>query len=533
VAILGAYTVVSVAYTLRLPLVMDEFQGARAIYDVGRSTPYRDFIPYKTVLGYYLQWPFLSIPGDLWTRMLRVKIAMAGLTALSLGFVAFRLRAWLDDVPILAALAMLVSQSTFLERSAELRVDMLTALAGLLGFSALLTGSAVAAGVLTALSFLISQKGAYFVVAAGAAVLAGGAVPGGGSRWRESLRFWIAAGITLEVYLVGWSVAAGADPVLRTTFLGPRKVALSTIYDIHARFWLQTLQRNPGFYLWSAVALVLVFRHIRNGAEGWRFRRVAAYSLALTVLVIMHRQPWPYFFVLWLPTLWVVGAVGIHLARRRLPRSQGSLLIAMLLVTAGVIPLARIPVALGRDATLQRRTVLLARQMLGPDDRYLAAIEMVWDRQQSTPDLAWLDAPALAKLQAASPAELEKARYAIRTAPTKLILLNYRLLALPNPLRAYLESNYAHWSDCVFVFAPRFRPGRFALSIGGDYRLDTPDPVVLDGQVMSAGEIRPLARGWHRAETPHPFRLRLVPAKAPPPAPARPCGDLFPDVYGY
>ncbi len=75
---------VQVVYILRLPLVMDEFAGARAVYRLTEDVPYRDFRPYKTVLGYLLQLPTLLAARDPWTGLMWTKIAMAIINASAL-----------------------------------------------------------------------------------------------------------------------------------------------------------------------------------------------------------------------------------------------------------------------------------------------------------------------------------------------------------------------------------------------------------------------------------------------------------------
>ena len=45
------YFAIQVVYISRLPLVMDEFDGANEAYQLLDLTPYKDYRPYKTVLG--------------------------------------------------------------------------------------------------------------------------------------------------------------------------------------------------------------------------------------------------------------------------------------------------------------------------------------------------------------------------------------------------------------------------------------------------------------------------------------------------
>ena len=50
VTVMGVYLALQAVYILRLPLVMDEFQGAHTVFRLTARLPYRDFQPYKTVL---------------------------------------------------------------------------------------------------------------------------------------------------------------------------------------------------------------------------------------------------------------------------------------------------------------------------------------------------------------------------------------------------------------------------------------------------------------------------------------------------
>lgn len=60
----------------------------------------------------------------------------------------------------LLAVTVWVCMSCFLERSAELRVDMLTGLVGLFAFLLVIQRKPVSAGIVAGLSFMVSQKGA-------------------------------------------------------------------------------------------------------------------------------------------------------------------------------------------------------------------------------------------------------------------------------------------------------------------------------------------------------------------------------------
>src|SRR5688572_22027074 len=73
------YAVLTTTYVATLPLVMDEFQGAFAVQQVAAYVPYRDFQPYKTVLGYYLELIPFSLADDVWSRLMVVKWALVAI----------------------------------------------------------------------------------------------------------------------------------------------------------------------------------------------------------------------------------------------------------------------------------------------------------------------------------------------------------------------------------------------------------------------------------------------------------------------
>src|SRR5260221_3606624 len=95
----NAYAMVSV----------DEFWFAHHIYQYKNSLPYRDFAPYKTVLGYYLLLlPMLSKQGFLQTLII-TKDAIACLNASILLCSAWWLKRFFAPSAILSSLTLLIS----------------------------------------------------------------------------------------------------------------------------------------------------------------------------------------------------------------------------------------------------------------------------------------------------------------------------------------------------------------------------------------------------------------------------------------
>lgn len=535
------YLGLQVAYIVRLPLVMDEFQGAHAVFQLTRAVPYRDFSPYKTVLGYYIQLPALLVSDDPWAALLSVKLQAAILTAGTLGLGAWALQKHFRRMAVVLALLLLVCMTTFLERSAELRVDMLTSIAGFASLLLLLDRRAGWAGVACGLSLAISQKGAYYAVAAAAAlgvrVLF---VDRSKATLADLVRFVVATAAVVLAYVVFWAALSSPRSVLEATFIAPRTVAFQSIYEMRLWGWQLTLKANPLYYALAFAALIGLAERWRALRAPYRESVLLPYGVVLIALSVWHRQPWPYFFVLLIPTLFVLHTALIDWELERHERSgrrPAAVVVAVVLVFGVFLPLRRIPRVLARDNTFQRETIRLADALLGRGETYLAGVNLLFDREQAVPELAWLDLRRSTELSHAGPERLRAITADLDSSHTKLYVHNYRLDALPRALRAQLDSGFSHLWGNVFVYAPSIDGTQDSVNIkfAGRYVVrHSSEMVVVGDRSLQPADTVTLTRGWHRTRADASFRLVLAP-----PLPYRlnprfkEPRDFFPNVYDY
>jgi hypothetical protein len=620
VAILcGFYLVIELAYIYRQPFAHDEFAGAYAVRQFLTGLPYRDFRPYKTVLGYYLQLPVLALSlaltSDPWTGMQLVKTEMAVLNTAAFLLAALALARHFRKTAVFGGLVMLVCMSTVLEQSSVLRVDMLTALFGLASLLWLMNKSFALAGLACAVSFLVSQKGVYYFLAANAALAAWFAVRGYGhsnkdtqdeqdssgstargelaeggraklaevrapsciscpSLLKAAVRFDLPALGLVLLYIFFWSAFSSVRTVCEVMFVQSARVAFTPLFDIH-HFWLVQLARNPLFWAAAPAALVWLYLKRREGPVGPSLRRsgfgraggsttpsapddgrmmtpraggpgsfvrvtLLAYGAAILALAAWHKQPWPFSFVLFIPTVFVLlvslldGLVAESSGLRRGPdRAEAPryaprtkrLALAVFLLVGVVFPLTRVPVALRREAGFQRHMVRLADALLEPGETYLAGVDVVYTREQATNRLRWLDPLKLAALHSMSAGELREILREIEDSPLKLLVMNRRLMGLPVVLRRYLMQNYARAWGNIYVYAPRVDPGARTLELkfpgvyeivslsDGDVAGDAPDAtdVVVDGRPLWHGERIRLSVGRHECQARVPCQLKLAP----------------------
>jgi len=528
------YCTLQVLYVTRLPIVMDEFNFAYEAYRLRHATPYRDFEPYKTVLGYYVETLGTFAASDVWSRILTIKLEIVAINGAMLIAAAIFLSRHLNRRAVLLALVLLLANTAFLERSSELRVDMLTAWAGLWSLLFLLSRRPGWAGVLCAVSFLISQKGAFYVVAGNAAIVACWWYERTRRGARELVVFNMAAAGTLALYIVFWSSIGSFSSVIHSTFLAAADTALLSAYDIHGRYWSQVLIRNPLYFALGLVAVAVL-------AHRWWARKsavtevvVLVYSAVVLFLSIIHRQPWPYFFVLFLPTMFVLHATWLS---AQWPSRPLLLAIAILGV---FFPLTRVWTVLHRDNSYQRYNVGLAGALLEPADTYLAGADIIHDREQSLRSLSRLDAVILAQLSA-QPETAHRATVAqLEQSPPKLFIGNYRIYRLPRPFLEFIDRYYARLSGSIWIYSPLIEAGETTgvqIAFAGRYRVESQsgENVTIDGKQYRSGDYLTLTSGFHAASAREALRLRLLPLTVENMLDPKYVSehDFYPNVYDY
>src|SRR5258707_7836737 len=205
-------------YALPRPLSHDEFTGVWSVVEVASGVPYRDFEPYKPVLGYYVQLLLLQLATDTWSGYLAIRLGMTYLAVATLFLGALWLRRMFRADAVCLAYALLVVMTSLVEWAIEVRLDMLTALVGFVSLLCLLNRRVAAAGALAGLSFLISQKGTMYALAGGVALLACFVIQRDRHRFRDVLVYAVCVLLPIGLYVACWSLIASFSQVFCPTF---------------------------------------------------------------------------------------------------------------------------------------------------------------------------------------------------------------------------------------------------------------------------------------------------------------------------
>ncbi|MEE9386779.1 MAG: hypothetical protein V3V08_25460 [Nannocystaceae bacterium] len=537
------FVALQLIYVATLPLNMDEFLGGYHAYEVVRKTPYAEFQPYKTLLGYYPQALLLSIAPDTWSGLMWTKVYLVLVNGAMMVVGAFTVAREFRKSAVLCALVLFGCMSTFLERSLELRVDMMTAWMGFLSLLLLVRGRPGWAGVLVALSFLTSQKGIYFVVAgfAGLAALRFSSLRRA-SDTRAALHYGAAALAVLLLYLGLWSAVAGPRAVFSATFLSHQDVVLDHVNGpMHAKWWGQSIWRNAFYYAFLVLGLWRLERLRSLGKLERAHLLTLAYGVVTMALCLAHSKPWPYFLVFLFPTAFVVHTAYLDAESRGQPARRGWMagmswpMLAAFVGLGVYTPLMRVPQVLKRDLSPQRDTLQVAEHLLSGDETYFAGINFMYRAEQVDRYLGILGTRTVKEIGRDRQAQ---ARYVetMRGANMKFVIRSYRIKRLPKLMKKFIDENYAHLWANVDIYAPTMvRGGAFELKFGGHYTVMSGKGLKVDGQALKRGQKVHLAAGAHESQAEGKFRLKLIPndfeAGLGPATKRR--RKLFPKIYNF
>ncbi|MDX1902065.1 MAG: hypothetical protein SFW66_08730 [Gammaproteobacteria bacterium] len=307
-----------IPYTI---IAVDEFFFAHHIHQFVQHVPYRDFPPYKTILGYYLLSPLTLLSHDPVKIFFYIKDQIAVMNALFFILAASWGRRFFSMQAIFLTCAFVMASQLFLIYSVELRVDMLTCWVGLFSFFFILSERFTLAGFTIGLSFLVSQKALWFWAATDFAL---------GMYWimltrdfvsfRKIIFFNLAAFIPIVIYVLFWASLSSVSIVLHSVFYEAYLQSKIIYYaSIHHECWQAMLNGGPLFILLWPLTWISVFAAPQKNRI-----LIALYAAALMLCVVTYQQPFPYNIVFLFPGLFFVYSDFITWILAGLPHPNGT-----------------------------------------------------------------------------------------------------------------------------------------------------------------------------------------------------------------
>jgi hypothetical protein len=291
-------------------MAYDEYWFAHHIYQYLQGLPYRDFLPYKTVLGYYL----LSVPfyfsHAIFTPLFLAKYEIALINTLMLLTVSAYITRYFNAKAVLWTLILILSNQLFVIYSASLRVDMLSSWLCLISLILLLNNRISWAGFAIGLAFLVSQKAMWYF----AAINVGLAVyfilvERSLGTLKQIFIFNACAIASITLYVIAWSILSSLHTVLTSVFYEgytQAKISWYSIYHFHQ--WQYILSNGPAlFMLWPLAFLSLFIRSENDIALKPRLF-ILTYASAALIFIISYQQAFPYNMVFTVPAFMLLYA---------------------------------------------------------------------------------------------------------------------------------------------------------------------------------------------------------------------------------
>jgi hypothetical protein len=305
-AICAAYLIFQLACIPSIWLEVDELWFAHHIYQFTLHTPYQDFPPYKTVLGYYL----LSIPlyftHGVLTPIYYIKDEIALINTLFIGGLAWWAVRMFQPRAVFYTLVLILANQLFLFFSAELRVDMLTSWLCLVSILFLVNTRNDWAGIFIGLAFLTSQKALWYILGTNLALgLYWLAYPNPAKNFRAILTFNLTMLAVIAVYLAFWAALSSWHEVLRSVFYEGYTQSKIDFYAYSTSlYWRYILRHGCLLMLLLPLTLLSLFQ---QQLSRQRFL-LMTYGLLSLGIVCSYKQFFPYNTVFLFPAFFVVFA---------------------------------------------------------------------------------------------------------------------------------------------------------------------------------------------------------------------------------
>lgn len=474
-------------------LVMDEFGQVGYAKYIASGMLFDTVQPTKA-LGFAVFYKLAHLIGwDAPSILLISRLQTALLACAIIGMVYAMARTLGEDrLRALMIVLILLCFSNFIERIFRTRAEPLAVFFSIAALLIVLRGDSISAkrvlvaGMLSGLSFLVTQKAAYFNLALGLSLII-----------EAFLARRYSFCITRGLYLVlGWllSIVAycfifgGRDPlpVASSLVFGPLEVATrgGAEYGGLRHYVVQTLIYNPILYLLCFSGMILAL--FNTNMLDPRQRIALMFSLVITALVFTHDQPWPYVFVMALPfmSLWALIPLD-RIVAQRLFRVIACTALAVTLVLSVLKNIRTLQI----DNQMQLDLVARAEALLGKDERYFDGIGMLPNRHE--PSTLWLDFHyVFATLREGKASE---AYQVFTKIPPKLILWSYRTERISGIISPVIKDSYVAVSPNIRMAGRHLFSGQpevFNVPIAGTYQLYSATGTPLQGPLDVDGTLQ-------------------------------------------
>jgi hypothetical protein len=300
-----AYFIFQLMYIPYSKFSVDEFWFAHHIYQYTHNLPYRDFPPYKTVLGYYaLTLPFFishTVMTPLYLIKMEIALMNTALFVLTFGW----LSRFFHPKAVLLTFILLMTNQLFLVYSVDLRVDMMASWCCLISILFVLEKRWLLAGASVGIGFLISQKALWYFVATDCAL---------GVYWlfanrnfdtlKQAFLFNLATVSVIAVYIATWASVSDLHQVLYSVFYEAYLQSKIIWFAPHSGiFWQEMLTNGPILYFMWPLTWLTFFIGPQSREKRKSDIFITTYTTTVMLFILTYKQSFPYNMVFSVPVL--------------------------------------------------------------------------------------------------------------------------------------------------------------------------------------------------------------------------------------
>ncbi len=309
-AICMAYFFYQLFFTSYGVFSVDDFWFANSIYRFSTDIPYRDFLPYKTVLGYYYLLTPMHLSHALITPLFYTKNTLALTNTICLAMSSFWLKRFFPKSAVIISLLLLVCAEFFLTYSTNIRCDILAYWLCLFSVLLLLENKFTLAGIAIGLGFLTSQKALWYIMASNIALLVYGVwLLRDKKTFKNIFYFNLASLSVVAIYITFWSIFSDFKTVLHCVFYDAYVISTLDWYTSARKlFWTAVLSFTPlPFLLWPCTFLSVL---IITKPDPLYAKRVfiIIYTTVMMLSIIPYKQPFPYYMLVTVPAFLLLYA---------------------------------------------------------------------------------------------------------------------------------------------------------------------------------------------------------------------------------
>jgi hypothetical protein len=489
-----------------------------------KGIPYRDFPPYKSVLGYYA-----FLPGLLWsphlhgiTPFIHMKLWITCLNIMGLLSISVWMRKFYPPKAILFTLLTIILSPMFLYSSTQIRVDFLAYLFASCSVLLIKEKRYFWSGICLGIGFCICQKTIWFLSAMQLAL---------GLQWvlqyrnkiyfKNILHFNIGFLLVLSAYIGFWSYQSHIDVVLKSLFIEPYILNGVSFYQKNTALKQFIFVNNHIWIILLCIALVYEIFFAKPKAI---FE--ITYTASLFLILLMCKQPFFYLFLALVPGLLALFPKTLTNLENQDPLTLSWLNFSPFLILF-IINLSYIYPQISATS-YQDYNIQMAQDLLGPHDTYMAGNFILIDKKQSISGLKHLDGPEvdyinhpdkqllpimrLSSLYYA-PTSIQKIINDVQISPPKIYIDNKNFHDLSPKFQRFLQTQYQHFWGSIFVYAPAVAAGQQVVHIhhAGVYKIQSEHAISLHGYTYAPNMTIHLKKQPYTSQAKSNYRLVLIP----------------------